>query len=264
MLRRVLFLVTAGGLALVPRGDAGACSCIDPDLLFVGPDRSSEAPLNAHVRIEVPAPTTQPVDVVVRASATGQKVDVTERRIKDGSLSLLDLVPTKPLAPATRYEVATIDRDPTAYPRTIVVGSFRTGGAVDATPPKIDAVGSAIARGNSGPSSMCGIRGPWLEVAGLRASDPGRADASLMFAVWTGDAAGNVDTTKAPAALVSAHGDLLTIGQSSLCDPHGFAIPQGATSITIAIAAVDEAGNQSAARRLPKIALGGAVQGGRP
>jgi hypothetical protein len=199
----------------------------------------------------------------VRVSDTGVKVDVTERDWKDGSTIFVELTPTKPLAAGTRYEVAFIDPDPNAYPNTSVLSTFKTGTAADTTAPKLDAVGGAIAKGDAhAASSMCGIPGPWIEVSGIVASDPGRPNAKLRFAIWAGDAAGNVDTSKPPSALYARWDAVLVIGKRSLCDPHDFPIPGQAPSMTIAIAAVDEAGNTSAPRKLPKIALAGI--GGHP
>jgi hypothetical protein len=260
-MRKCGFVVAGAlGLGLLRWSDAAACSCLGAQLEIIGPDRVDDAPLNTRVRFEAPA-NGAPVsakNAVLRVSDTGVRAEITERDWKDGSTIFVELTPTKPLAASTRYEVAFIDPDPNAYPNTTVLSTFKTGNAADTTPPKLDAVGAAVAKGDArAHSSMCGIPGPWVEVSGIVASDPGRPNAKLRFGIWTGDAAGNVDTSKPPAALYAKWEATLTIGKRSLCDPHDFPIPMNAPSMTIAIAAVDEAGNMSAPRKLPKIALAG-------
>ena len=258
MLKRGLPIVGAIALGLLQPSDASACSCMAPQIAIVGPDRVSDAPLNTRVRFVVPVQTAPAATAVVRVSDTSARADVTERRWVDGTQIFVELTPAKPLGPDTRYEVALVSSDPSAYPSTTVLGTFKTGTSADTTPPKLDSVGAAVAKGNlRAGGGDCTIQGPWIEVANVSASDPGRPAARLMYGVWAADAAGNLDTTKPPAALVSKYLDTLTVGKRSLCDPHDFPISMSAPSMTIAIAAVDEAGNMSPPRRLPKISLTG-------
>lgn len=257
---RKLVIAGAFALGLLRLNDASACTCRGAELDIIGPSHIDDAPLNARIRIEVPSRGTQfqAKSAVVRVSDTGAVADVTERDWKDGSVIFVELTPTKPLATGTRYEVAFIDPDPKAYPKTTVLSTFKTGTAVDTTPPKLDAVGSAVAKGDPRASgSSCGVQGPWIVVSGIVASDPGRPQAKLMFGIWSADATGNLDTSKPPATLVEKWDDSVYIGKRSLCDTHDFPIPMNAPSMTIAIAAVDEAGNMSTPRRLPKISLAG-------
>jgi hypothetical protein len=227
--------------------DASACSCIGPSERLVGPDRVDDAPLGVHVRFEVPLQASR-ANLAVLRTVGGPKVDASLRTWPDGSLTFAELTPSKPLQPNTRYEIALVD--PAMYPSTTVLGTFATGTASDATPPKLLTIGTAVARGNvHAGGGDCSIHGPWIEVGPVQAEDPGRPTARLMFAVWLGDAAGNVDTTKAPTALVAEYKGTLTIGQRSLCDPHDFPIPKTPFA-TLAIAAVDESGNTSSPRRV--------------
>ena len=93
-------------------------------------------------------------------------------------------------------------------------------------------------------------------VDGLRAEDPGRPNAQLVYGVWLGDAAGNVDTKKPPTSVQRLDNGRLHVGQTSLCDPNGFPIPKGPV-MWLGIAAIDEAGNTSPARRV-RVDLAGA------
>jgi len=229
--------------------EAGACSCAAATITLAGPDRVDDAPRNARVRVEVPqarGPSARPVVLRVHG---GSEVPTSSRTTASGgALSTLELVPGAPLAAATQYEVATVD--PASVPAITVFGTFRTGSASDVTAPRIDALGAASAfKIANARGEACQIQGPWVIIEDVHASDPGRPDAQLAFAVWLGDAAGNVDTRRPPTAIVWSREDRLTIGQSSLCDPHAFPIPK-ATSMVLGIAALDEAGNQSTLRRV--------------
>lgn len=230
----------------VPRVlECAACSCMGPSAQIVGPDRVDDAALNARVRFEVPYGASTS-DAVLRVHE-GPKVDTTSRTFVDGSLTFVELSPTKLLAPSTRYEVAVVD--PSKFPSTTVLGTFKTGTTSDTVAPKLDALGTAVARGNNvAGGGDCRIQGPWIEVGPVRVSDPGRPDAKLLFAVWAGDAAGNVDTSKPPTSFVVVHEGRITIGRRSLCDLHDFPIPSTPFA-SLAIAAVDESGNTSAIHR---------------
>lgn len=258
MLRRGLVIVGTIGIGLLAPSDGAACSCGPPQVRVLGPDRVNDAPLNARIRFEVPPPRPTPGAAIVRDSETGAKADVTERQWQEGSLFFVELTPSKPLAADTRYEVVFVSSEPNAYPSTTVLSTFKTGTAADTTPPKLDTVGAAIAKDNAQANGGdCSVRGPWIEIANVTASDPGRPNAQLMFGIWAADASGHLDTTKPPDALVAARRNIVTLGKRSLCDPHDFPIPPATPTMTIAIAAVDESGNMSPPRRLPKISLAG-------
>jgi hypothetical protein len=237
--------------------EAGACSCRGPQMALVGPDRVDDAPLNARVRIEVPAGemTTVKARTVLRVHRGGEVAASSRIIAPGGSLSVIELIPAAPLASGTQYEIATVD--PAQVPPATVIGTFRTGTAADTSAPRIDALGAAIAFKNlNAMGSMCQVSGPWVIIEGVRAEDPGRPAAQLVFGIWLADAAGNVDTKKPPTALVSSQEGTLRIGQRSLCDPRAFPIPKS-PSMQLGIAALDEAGNASAVRRV-RVDLAGA------
>jgi hypothetical protein len=74
-----------------------------------------------------------------------------------------------------------------------------------------------------------------------------RADTKLAFGVWSANSAGVIDTTRQPDTLVFPYENRITIGQSSLCDPRTF--PLAGSAISLAVAAIDDAGNTSRALR---------------
>ena len=246
--------------------EVGACSCGGPDTTLLGPERVDDAPLNTKVRVEIPSSfSTTPSGggapgsgLLLRVHGRSAVVPTSSRVIAPGGwASVVELTPSAPLEPSTAYEVAIVD--PAAVPPSRVFGTFRTGRAVDTTPPRIDALGPALAfRNTSAMGSMCMVPGPWVTIDGIVADDPGRRDAQLVLAVWLGDASGAIDTKKAPTSLLRSHGGRLDIGQTSLCDPHAFPLPKGPVA-WLGIAALDEAGNTSAVRRV-RVDLAGARQ----
>jgi hypothetical protein len=259
---RVLVTLLVGMLVLAMareplEREAGACSCVGPQTALLGPDRIDDAPLNAKVRLDTPAAGSGSTGVrTVLRVHHGSEAPSTSRTIAPGGwLSTIELSPTGPLTAATRYEVALVDA--TQVPDTTVIGTFRTGSAPDTTAPRIDAMGPAIAFKNTNPmGSACQVAGPWVVIEGVRAEDPGRPEAQLVFGVWLADASGTIDPKKPPTAVVSARDGTLHIGQTSLCDPHGFPMPKS-PAMLLGIAALDEAGNASALRRV-RVDLAGA------
>ena len=246
--------------------EVGACSCSGPETTVLGPERVDDAPLNTKVRVEVPSSfSSSPAGgnassggLLLRVHGRATPVAVSARVTAPGGwASLVELTPSAPLEPSTQYEVLT--SDPAAVPQNHVYGAFRTGRATDATAPRIDAIGPAVAyRNTSAMGSMCMVPGPWVTIDGLVAEDPGRHDAQLVFAVWLGDANGTVDTKRPPTSVLRARGGRLDIGQTSLCDPRAFPLPKTPFA-WLGIAAVDEAGNSSAVRRV-RVDLAGARQ----
>lgn len=236
--------------------EAGACSCGGPVVALIGPDRVDDAPLNTKVRLEMPN-LGAVASMVLRVHGSGKVVVTTARSFTPGGwLSFVELTPSAPLEPSTQYEVATVE--PTKVPSTTVIGTFHTGTTADTTPPHLDSVGAPLAFKNINPmGSACQVAGPWINIDGVRAADPGRPDAQLVYGVWLGDAGGNIDAKRPPTALLSAiEVEHLQIGQSSVCDPRGFPIPKAAV-MWLGIAAIDEAGNTSAVRRV-RVDLAGA------
>ncbi len=240
----VAFAVSAA-CAFVPLRDAGACSCLGPRPALLTPDRVDDAPLNTRVRLELPTGTTS--SVVLREHG-GPDVPVTRRGSPSGMLTMVELSPVSPLLPSKQYEVALID--PQRHPATTVIGTFRTGTAIDATHPRLDAMGAPAVYRNPQPmGAACQVGGPWIDIDGIVAVDPERPAAQLLVAVWVGDGFGRFDTSRVPDAIYKPYEATITVGQRSLCDPRSFPFPKGG-QVALAFAAVDEAGNASAIRRI--------------
>lgn len=261
MERAAQLVMTAGAIAaaVAASHDAHACSCVGPQPSLLGPSQVDDAPLNTKVRVEVPSlgsasGSRAPNGGVVLRVHGGANVATTARAITPGGwLSTVELTPTAPLAPSTQYEVAMVD--PSAHPSTTVVGAFKTGTAADSTPPRIDTIGAAnVHRNPNAMGSACQVPGPWVDIDAVSAQDPGRPGARLLYAAWLGDAAGNVDPKKPPTAILVADGSVLHVGQRSVCDPRSFPVPKSGV-MWLGIAAVDEAGNASAIRKV-KVDLG--------
>lgn len=159
-----------------------------------------------------------------------------------------ELTPLAPLAPSTKYEIASVD--PNAHPSVTVAGAFTTGTASDTTPPRIDKIGAATVRHNPAPvSSMCETTGPWVKLEGIVAQDPGRPEASLLLVAWRGDSTGAIDTKMHPIAIRMASEGQLFLGRASSCDPYGEDLaPSGMLHLGIAV--IDESGNTSPVRKL--------------
>lgn len=238
-----------------PPRQGRACSCIvGSPFRLLTPAGGKAAPLNARVRAEVPAGAGG----VVLQRLDGGEVPAAARAFRTGGLvDVIELTPRNPLAPATRYRVAQID--PARHPATVVFGSFQTGDAVDKAPPRLEPLGQATGRRVSAPQgSACEVEGPWVEIEGVRASDAGRPEAQLAFGVWAGDAAGRVDATKPPTAILSADEGRLFVGRSSLCAMNDFPFPKRGGPLWLGVAALDEAGNASPVQRLKVELPGGA------
>ncbi len=247
------FGAVVGALASLALGSAtdersaNACSCAGPEIVYLGP-KGADAPLNTHVRVDVPPGTggtyvlrTHPTPA---APAVVTPTTTSVYSVGTSGLETFDLAPLAPLAPRTRYEVVLVR--PGTHPPNTVVGTFVTGTSSDTVAPRLSRVGNVRVHLNGGNvrGGMCTVNGPWLTVSGFAAEDPGRPDARLAFLLWRPDAHGKVDTKATPSALVEPYHGEVAIGQTSLCDPRSFPLPAGRT--TLAVAVVDEAGNRSA------------------
>ncbi|HEU4410010.1 MAG TPA: hypothetical protein VFS43_32445 [Polyangiaceae bacterium] len=281
-------LAALAGLALWAGGaspEAVACPVVEPKPSVLTPAREVEASLNERVRVLLPpegrygggpgalrlrarpGPGVEPREIAVRARPLGSAW---------GYFSLVELTPLAPLAPSTRYEVALVRSDPQQQPPLVVFGAFRTGGSADTTAPRIESVaGVKVQRGDD---PACTPDTPQVVLEGLEARDPGRPKAQLLFGVWLADASGNIDPSRPPddilgldepppppppspdapnAAPPPKVGPSLVIGRRRGCDdPSALALPAG-PSIALGVAAIDEAGNASALRRV-KVAVPGA------
>jgi hypothetical protein len=241
-----LLLLAIAASAALAEPESRACSCVGPQLSFLSPVHADDAPLNVHVRIEAPSSGLSAQTLVLRVH-DGSTVAAQVRTIPGPTVTIAELVPAAPLAPLTRYEVATVDA--TKHPATTVIGTFKTGTSTDTKPPRLERVGRPRTTLNTQfGGGDCSIQGPWITVGGIVARDPDRPGAQLAYGVWQADKGGKLDTTRPPDALVFPYQDTIAIGQTSLCDMHAFAFDSAVVSL--AIAAIDESGNASPAVRL--------------
>lgn len=242
---RLLALV---GLAPLFRAEpAVACSCIAPSAVLLSPSPGAPAPLNARVRLALPAGQGKH-ELVLRQHA-GPVVAVKRSDSALGTLTHVELEPEAELSPDTRYELAIVERE--RHPSTLVFGTFKTGSARDSVAPtggKLDQAVVFKARRWSGAS--CGIGTPWATLRAAAGADPDRSAAQLLYAVWAPDAAGRLDTSRPPTAFLAASQGVLTVGKTSLCDPDDFPLPERGR-VTLAFALLDEAGNRGPVQRVP-------------
>jgi hypothetical protein len=238
-------------LAATMPGHAHACTCVQAEAALLTPDRGGDVPANTKVRVELPRHRSN-ADVVLRVHR-GAVVATKSTSFPDHRASVVELTPLTPLAPSTRYEVVAIERD--AHPPNHVFATFETSAApaLDTTPPKIVRTGSVahaepfkLAR----PGGTCAASGPWVVVRDVVATDPGRPDAHLVYAVWLGDASGKVDGARLPTRILLADDGVLAIGSPTVCHHQGFPFSPAHRVVWLAIAAVDEAGNQSAVEKV--------------
>jgi len=222
---------------------AEACSCAGPRAAFLSP-KSAAAPLNTHARVEVPASLAGRT-FVLRAHR-GPVVPTTAERLHGRDVVTIDLTPTAPLARETRYEVAAIDTR--VYPSTLVIGTFVTGTSTDTTAPLLPSLGRLRTHMASAGGGLCSAREPWITFEGTNASDPGRPDADLGYAVWRLEKNAAVDTRRPPDAFLASTGGAAVLGSTSVCDPHPFDL--SGRAVDLVVAAVDEAGNRSPARKV--------------
>lgn len=227
---------------------AEACSCMGPaDARLISPLRTDEAPLNAHVRVALSLPEPSDPRVLELRSSRGELVPMTATRsaVEHSQEAIVDLVPSAPLRPHERYQVSA--RFAQRWPDTLVLGGFKTGASEDHEAPVLMPLGPAKAPARiKTMSSSCDSGQPWVRWT-PEAHDPGRTRAALSFAVWLGDAKGNVDTTRPPTVWLDANPEL-AVGATSSCSRQSFPFP-AAPFAWLAVAAVDEAGNRSVVQK---------------
>jgi hypothetical protein len=224
--------------------DVNACSCVPPRPVLLSPESSIQAPLNTHIRITLP--TYLKGNLVFRkhqgADVPFQRFDSPAQRTPH-----IALVPSKPLDPDTRYEIALVN--PEAHPSTFVFGTFVTGKDVDSTAPTNPKITRTVV--NAHRSSMmtsCAVSTPWAQIFLNKSEDPGRTDVPILYAVWSATGKNKIDLNGPPTAFVREDGGKLKLGRTSYCDPDEFPLPPTGT-VSLAIAAVDSAGNRSAVQR---------------
>jgi hypothetical protein len=236
--------------ALLDRG-ARACSCFGPRPALVSPGPDHPAPVTSRVRALVPIHRAAGATVVLRPPG-GAPVAVATASRSMGGVDLVELTPSAPLAPDTRYEIAL--HSPGQYPSTFVFGTFRTGATRDVKAPRIDAIGVAGAHANPGAmSSMCQSADTVVTLDGISVSDPDRDGAEIALGVWIADAAGRVDTKKLPVYWAVPKNGHVQLGRTSICDPRELPLPN-APAVTLGVAAIDESGNTSPVK-LVRVAL---------
>jgi hypothetical protein len=243
-MRKALFSA-AIVIALAARHEARACSCVGPHLSFLSPTNIDAAPTNTHVRIEAPSQNLQVSQFQLRVH-DGATIATTAKTYPEAMVTIVELVPSAALPASTRFEVATVD--PAAHPPTTVIATFKTGTTADTTAPRLTSLGKQRTRLNATfGGGMCSIAGPWVTFDDFVGADE-RAGTTLAFAIWNSNASGVVDTSRPYDAIYFAYQHTLSLGQTSLCDPRRFDF-HGAGTVSFAIAALDDAGNASAAIR---------------
>lgn len=228
---------------------AGACSCVPPRAVLISPAPGTPAPLNTRVRLALPGPGSGAgqEELVLRARG-GAPVAVKRTDSALGALTHIELVPEAPLASETRYELAVVAKD--RHPSTLVFGTFKTEKEADTTAPaggKLDK--PVVYKAKNWYGGSCGIGTPWATLSVAEGKDQGRPGARLVYAVWSADGGGRLDTSSAPKAFLVASEGTLTIGQTSLCDPDDYPLPDKGRA-TLGFALVDEAGNRGAVQRV--------------
>lgn len=244
-------------LVLLPVRPAAACSCVtsseprDPDVRLLGGEQP--LPTNARIRLVYEGGAVRSDDRktllpaaaithVVR-TASGAAVAVEPHVIKTSVEAYVELVPHKPLAPRTRYEVVLTHAGEKEY----LVGRFLTAAALDRTAPVFAGVQRAVLRQVGG--GECTI-GPLLNIFLTPATDTGKAPP--YYAVWTAPADGAIDYGAAPAAYRYQSGGVLQLHNGYKCSGRSgglntFAL-MGTPGVRVGVVAIDAAGNRSAAR----------------
>lgn len=248
MMSRLFYIVPlcAAPLFFTTHADSASCSCHPPLPWMLSPARDGKAPLNTQIRVALP---TYYNSLPSLRKYRGDYVMTFMEDIRRDSLGYFNLIPQKPLEPNTRYEVY-VDRSSPQDPRILVFGTFVTGDATDTkapTAPKIEKVTPNPSRGKD---DACYVYGSWIQFSTSEARDPGRDDARLTYAAWVSYAKGKLDVARMPDGYAIPTKDgTFTLGQSSRCDANEFPLPTEG-EVTLGIAAVDEAGNKSAVKRV--------------
>ncbi len=244
---KALIAMAAGLLGFVVTSrDAEACKCrgFSQPLLVAPVDVT--APRNVLVRVALPNDPQLPIEVVVEGPAR-RAVRMTKRSTKHPDFTAVELKPVVPFESASKYEVVAIEHYRTGPVRKNL-GTFSVTTETDTTPPRIDGVAAPrLVHQRERDGASCEVAGPWVEVPGMRAVDPGARDASLGYDLWVGPHAKDA----APTAWVESYGPekLLRFGPTSLCASRLFDLPDAAR-FDVTVAAVDGAGNRSEPMKL--------------
>lgn len=247
-MNRFTILLTTGLLVttsfLFVSDDADACSCAPPRPEMLSPARLAKAPVNARVRLTLP--NYLKGSLVLRKH---QGADVPHQRIDSAGRSMphVELVPKQQLEPNTRYEVALVN--PEEHPSTFVFGTFVTGTDVDTVAPTDPKITRTVVNAQRWSAmTSCAVGTPWAQIVLNKSEDPGRTDVPVLYAVWAATGKAKIDLNGPPTAFVQEAEGKLKLGRTSYCDPDEFPLPTNGT-VSLAIAAVDPAGNRSAVQR---------------
>jgi len=224
--------------------DANACSCSPPRPKMLSPARLSNAPVNTHVRIVLPKYLKGTL-----AFRKHQGADVPFQRIDSSNQYMPDveIVPNGRLEPNTRYEVALVN--PEEHPSTFVFGTFMTGSDIDSVAPTNPKITRTVVNAHrSSAMTSCAVNTPWAQIFLNKSEDPEHTDVPVLYAVWAATGKNKIDLNGPPIAFVEEKDGKLKLGRTSYCDPDHFPLPKNG-SVSLAIAAVDQAGNRSAVQR---------------
>jgi hypothetical protein len=183
-MRVVVVTAVLAAASLAQAAPARACSIVTPEVALPS---LGLAPRDAHVWLfGAPMNRWSEAPSFALVATEGAAPSVTLHDWLDSDA--VELVPSAPLTPGTRYEVWLLaqsgDRGPT------LLGTFRTGAELDANDPAPPVLRSARQVG-----SICGT---FLEVAGKRGSD---VEGPVLYAVWLSDAAGHIAYADPPRLL---------------------------------------------------------------
>jgi hypothetical protein len=224
--------------------DANACSCSPPQPKMLSPARLSSAPVNSRVRVVLPKFLKG--NLVLRkhkgADVPFQRIDSSNQYMPD-----VEIVPKSKLDSNTRYEVALVN--PEEHPTTFVFGTFVTGSDIDSVAPTDAKITRTVVNAHrSSVMTSCAVGTPWVQVFLNKSEDPGHTDVPVLYAVWASTGKNKIDLNAPPIAFVEEKDGILKLGRTSYCDPDDFPLPMNG-SVSLAIAAVDQAGNRSALQR---------------
>jgi hypothetical protein len=218
---------------------AEACSCVPIRGVTLSPPlHAIDVPRNARVLAYVPIEPG--AGQLVLRQRKGAEVATSERRVHQGDVDLVELRPASALTRATEYEVL-VRRAGTLPPNT-VIGFFTTGADADTTPPTLGTA-SARVEGTSGRGvqSTCAPHDAYVN---LEATGKDDRSLPLLFGIWVVKSGRSLE--QLPDAI--GEGGAVTLGKSSLCSLADYGFPAGGGRLTLAVSAIDSAGNASVSR----------------
>lgn len=265
MMRLRYLSVALGLIAIAVARDAGAICGRPGDVIFV-PHGDRVAPLNAHVRLELPAtwrttaldcskPSDAPppsacrpgrFELVLRPALTsrteGNDVATTKRESVLADAGTVELIPTRLLVAHTRYEVWLQD-DSTTH-RSRIVAIFTTGDAVDRQAPTWSGITRAFRHHDLGECERDEIA-----ILAPPASDDQTPASQIRYGIWIGRGQGRIDYDAPPLTYAESSPIVqragvdraevgLSLGSEAVVRP-------GERFLKIGLRALDLAGNAS-------------------